>query len=104
VYTQTIVCKVYSNIFAFWDVKLTGYKTHFGRHKNVAHQGLSVQSSLMYNASMYSKHLKASQSGYRMVAAILFLTFEIQTGYFLTSLDRFGMNKIFFMTLINKAV
>jgi hypothetical protein len=34
-------------------------------------------------------------SGFQMVAAILFLSFEIRTGYFLTSLDRFGMNKIF---------
>ncbi len=29
---------------------------------------------------------------------------EIRTGYFLTSLDRFGMNKILFMALINKTV
>ncbi len=35
------------------------------------------------------------------MAAILFLPFEIQTEVFLTSsLDRFLMNKIFFMTLI----
>ncbi len=38
------------------------------------------------------------------MAAILFLPFKNQTGYFLTSLDRFGMNKIFLMTLINKTV
>jgi hypothetical protein len=38
-------------------------------------------------------------SGFQMVAAILFLPFEIRTGYFLTSLDRFGMNKFFFMTV-----
>jgi hypothetical protein len=35
-------------------------------------------------------------SRFQMVAAILFLPFEIRTRYFLTSLDRFGMNKIFF--------
>ncbi len=34
------------------------------------------------------------------LAAILFLPFEIRTGHFLTSLDRFGMNKILFMTLL----
>jgi hypothetical protein len=38
-------------------------------------------------------------TGFQMVAAILFLPFEIRTGYFLNSLDRFGMNKIFFMTI-----
>ena len=38
------------------------------------------------------------------LAAILFLPFEIRTGHFLTSLDRFGMKKIFFMPLINKTV
>ncbi len=35
-----------------------------------------------------------------VLAAILFLPFEIRTGHFLTSLDRFGMNKILFMTLL----
>ncbi len=34
-----------------------------------------------------------------MVAAILFLPFEIRTGHFLTSLNRFAINKIFFITL-----
>jgi hypothetical protein len=43
-------------------------------------------------------------SGYQMVAAILFLASESRTSHFLTSLDRFGMYKIFFMTLINKTV
>jgi hypothetical protein len=33
------------------------------------------------------------------LAAILFLPFEIRTGYFLASLNRFGMNKIFFITI-----
>jgi hypothetical protein len=40
------------------------------------------------------------QNGFQIMAAILFLPFEIQTEAFLTfSLDRFVMNKIFFMTL-----
>jgi hypothetical protein len=43
-------------------------------------------------------------SGFQMVVAILFLPFEILTRYFLTCLDHFGTNKIFFMTLINKTV
>jgi hypothetical protein len=34
----------------------------------------------------------------------LFLPFENRTGHFLASLDRFGMNKILLMTLINKTV
>jgi hypothetical protein len=38
------------------------------------------------------------------MAAILFLPFEIRTGHFLTSLDRFGTKKIFFMTLYSKMV
>jgi hypothetical protein len=33
------------------------------------------------------------------MAAILFQPFEIRTGYFITSQDCFGMNKIFFMAL-----
>ncbi len=39
-----------------------------------------------------------------ILAAILFLPFESRTGHFLTSLDCFGMNKIFLMTHINKTV
>jgi hypothetical protein len=38
-------------------------------------------------------------SGFQMVSTILFLPFEIQTGYFLTSLDRFGKKNILFMTI-----
>jgi hypothetical protein len=41
-------------------------------------------------------------SGFQMVSAILFLLFEIRTGYFLTSLDRFGMNKLFLWPLLIK--
>jgi hypothetical protein len=39
-----------------------------------------------------------------ILEAILFLPFENRTGHFLTSLDRYGMNKIILMTLINKMV
>jgi hypothetical protein len=38
-------------------------------------------------------------SGFQMVKTKWQIPFESQTGYFLTSLDGFGMNKIFFMAL-----
>jgi hypothetical protein len=42
---------------------------------------------------------KNIRSGFQMVETKWPPQFENQTGYFLTSLNRFGMNKIFFMAL-----
>ena len=63
---------------------------------------MTLISKMVYASPNHSK--SGFVSGFRMVAAILFLPFEIRTRYFLTSLDRFGMNKILFMALINKTV
>jgi hypothetical protein len=64
----------------------------------------------------YSNHLKAGLSGFQMVisrtlfgsgilmAAILFFHLKAGLDFFPARLDRFGMNKIFLMTLINKTV
>jgi hypothetical protein len=59
---------------------------------------------------VYSEHPKAGLSGFQMVISrTLFgsgfqMPFESRSEDFLTSLDRFVVNKIFFMTLINKTV
>jgi poly-beta-hydroxyalkanoate depolymerase len=49
---------------------------------------------------MYSKHPNTKPSGIRMVIPGT----QFLSGFWIASLDRFGMNKIFFMTLINKTV
>ena len=59
----------------------------------------------MLTVYMYSEHPKAGLSGFQMVISrTLFgsgiqMAFESRSENFLASLDRFGMNKIFFMTL-----
>jgi hypothetical protein len=59
----------------------------------------------------YSKHPKAGPSGFQMVISqTLFVSgiqmaFETRSGFFSASLDRFGMNKIFFYdTFLYKTV
>ncbi len=73
-----------------------------GQTRPFWHKKYFIHDSFLYKTVQASGPFenRTQKSGFRMVAAILFLPFENRTGrFFIASLDHFVMNKIFFMTL-----